>query len=328
MTCSARVLTGGDEDIAATAGETPALPTAFGLLPTAYSLPDFLPALCGISIEGFSKGAGMISGSRSLLGLALVVAAAPCLAQVGAPGIEEIIQRSLTNMQADWKAQPDFTRLERDEDIKGNTHTIKTYRVLMIDGSPYERMIAINDEPLTADQEAREERLLREEIARRANEPPAERAARVEKYRKGRQRTFNLMHDMVKAFNFELRGKEDLNGRETWVLDATPRPDYQPTSRETKILTGMDGTLWIDCQDYQWVKAEASVIKPVWFGWFLAKVVPGTRFLLTQAPVTESLWLPSQFRVEVRASLLWWQRNFIHDEIYKDYHPAAEGTGG
>jgi hypothetical protein len=36
----------------------------------------------------------------------------------------------------------------------------------------------------------------------------------------------------------------------------------------------MKGKLWVDREQYQWVKVEAEVIKPVNFGYFIAKVAP------------------------------------------------------
>jgi hypothetical protein len=259
--------------------------------------------------------------------LALVLAL-PRVVEAGQPRIDEIIERSLAATQADWEAAPRFSYFERDRNARGGKQTAKTYQVLMIDGSPYQRLVAINGEPLTAPLRAREGKKLREEIARRANESPQARARRLAQYRKSRKRMFTLMHAMVDAFNFKLVSRERVAGYETWVLDATPRPGYQPTSRETKVLTGMQGRLWIDCQSYQWVKAEAEVLKPVWFGWFLAKIGPGTRFLLEQSPVTENLWQPAHFRVAVKASILWMHRNFVQDTVYRDYRWVGGSASG
>ena len=51
-----------------------------------------------------------------------------------------------------------------------STPTVKTYEVLMVDGSPYNRLIAINDRPLSQGDQAEEERKLRDEIRRRKHE--------------------------------------------------------------------------------------------------------------------------------------------------------------
>jgi hypothetical protein len=42
----------------------------------------------------------------------------------------------------------------------------------------------------------------------------------------------------------------------------------------------MEGTLWIDKKTFQWVKVEATVIRPVSIAGFLAQVQTGRRFEL------------------------------------------------
>ena len=68
---------------------------------------------------------------------------------------------------------------------------------------------------------------------------------------------------MTTAFDFGLVGKRVLNGHKVYVLKATPRKGYNPPDRDSEVLTGMQGTLWIDQQTFQWVKVEAHVIHPV-----------------------------------------------------------------
>ena len=82
----------------------------------------------------------------------------------------------------------------------------------------------------------------------------------------------------------------------------------------------MRGRLWIGKSDDKWVKVEAEVVKPVPFGWFLAKVDPGTSFVVVQSRVANGLWLPSRLRVAVKAKFLWFPKGYIHEEMYRDYH--------
>jgi hypothetical protein len=198
---------------------------------------------------------------------------------------------------------------------------------MMIDGSPYNRLIARNGEPLSGQEEAQQREQLQEEVARRANESPRERAKRLAKYQKGRERMLDLIRDMTEAFDFHLTGEDKLEGHNVYVLGATPRPGYQPESREAKVLTGMQGRLWIDQETYKWVRVEAEVTRPVSFGFFIAKVYPGTQFLLEQAPVPAGVWLPKHFHVEVKASFLGLHRDSTHDETYQDYRPIKAPSG-
>jgi len=190
----------------------------------------------------------------------------------------------------------------------------------MIDGSPYSRLIAVGGGPLSPAEQAQEGEKLRAEIAKRANESPQARAKRVAQYQKDRERMFALLNEMAEAFDFKQVGEQQIDGHEVYELQATPHPGYEAKSRETKLLTGMTGKLWIDKKTYQWVRVEAEAIKPVWMGWFIAKVLPGTRFCLEQSPVTKTLWLPEHFSVEVKAKILWWQKSYTHSETYRDYH--------
>jgi hypothetical protein len=77
-------------------------------------------------------------------------------------------------------------------------------------------------------------------------------------------------------FQFRLVGQESVNGRNCYVIAATPKTGYQPSNRETKVLTGMRGTMWFDTSQFQWVKVYAEVFRPVAFGVFIADVKPGT----------------------------------------------------
>jgi hypothetical protein len=249
----------------------------------------------------------------------LLVLAFPVSAFSVQPTTQQMVGLSIASSEADWKATPNFSYAERDTDGGGGTTTSKTYRVWTIEGSPYYRLIAIGDEPLSPAQEARETEKLQKEIAKRARESSRERAKRLAQYEEDRGRMFALLHEMAEAFDFKLVGEQRLDDRNVYVLQASPLPGYQPTSRETKILTGMRGTLWIGKDTYKWVKVEAEVTRPVWIGWFIAKVLPGTNFLLEQTPVMQSLWLPKHFSIEAKARVLWFQKYYSHSETYQDY---------
>jgi hypothetical protein len=87
----------------------------------------------------------------------------------------------------------------------------------------------------------------------------------------------------------------------------------------------MTGRLWIDKNQNQWVKVRAEVIKPVSFFGFLAKVGPGTHFLLEQEPITNNLWLPKHFNMQVNASALGFlNEDSRDDETYLDYKPMSQ----
>jgi hypothetical protein len=119
-------------------------------------------------------------------------------------------------------------------------------------------------------------------------------------------------------------GEQRLGAQDVYVLKATPRPGYKPPNTEAKVLTGMEGKLWIDKQTFQWVKVEATVIHPVSIGGFLAEVEAGTHFELEKMPVADSIWLPKHFAMKSRAKILFlFTRKSQSDETYSGYHKTV-----
>jgi hypothetical protein len=146
------------------------------------------------------------------------------------------------------------------------------------------------------------------------------REERIAKYENDRRRDHLLMDEMIKAFNFKLVREQKSGALDVYVLQATPRPEYQPPSKETKVLTGMQGELWIEKQTFHWMKVEAEVIHPVSIMGFLARVEPGTRFELKNMPVGNGVWLPEHFAMHSLAKILFFYTSKNQeDETYFDY---------
>jgi hypothetical protein len=261
--------------------------------------------------------------SRPSICIACLLLAPAITLPATAPAVDvnEIVNRSVQNNDANWKAAPQYAFKERDIITKSGRRTTHTYEVIMIEGSPYQKTIAINGKPLTPAQVAREDRKMQRAIQRRRSESPAARQKRIAEYLRERHQDHALMHEMIKAFSFRLVGEETIDGRRCYRVDATPKPGYAPPSRDTKVLTGMRGTLWIDTTQLQWVRVTAAVFRPVAFGLFIARVQPGTEFTLDEAPVAGNIWQPSHFVTKVNATILfWWSRNSVEDDTYWDYH--------
>jgi hypothetical protein len=183
-------------------------------------------------------------------------------------------------------------------------------------------LIAVDDRPLSSGDQAEEKRKLGREIEKRQHESSREQKRRIAKYQKERRQDYAMLLDMVQVFDFQPAGEENIDGHDCWVFDATPKRGYQPKDRETKVLAGMRGRLWIDKTQNQWVRVRAEVVKPVSFLGFVAKVGPGTRFLLEQEPVADNLWLPKHFSVQVKASAFGFiNENSTDDETYREYKP-------
>jgi hypothetical protein len=237
-----------------------------------------------------------------------------------APDANAIIQRSVDAMHHDWQTAEHYIHLERDLEAHGS----KTFQILMIDGSPYQKLTAVNGKSLSPGEAAKEEEKLRHEVASRCGESQSDTRKRIAKYQEDQKRDHEMMGELTKAFTFKVAGRQRVNGRQTWLLNATPKPGYQPPNLETKALTGMEGKLWIDTASFEWVRVEAHVVQPVSIEGFLATVEPGTVFELVRAPVGKTFWAPTHFSDRSKARILGVIGHSTHDdETYTNYRPAS-----
>src|SRR4051795_1009131 len=246
------------------------------------------------------------------------------IAFAGAPSVmcaqhlsaEKIIANSVAANKKDFEAATHYNWKERERTSKG----FKTSQVTMIDGTPYYRLIAMNGKPLSRSQQAQEKKKEQQAAAERAAESPAQRRDRIEKFEKERRRDAEMMAQLTKAFTFTLVGQQKVRGFDVWALKATPCKDYQPPTMETQVLTGMRGQLWIDQKTFQWVKVVAEVVHPVSIGGFLARVEPGTRFELENAPVAGGGAVASHFSMKSDAKVLhMFDHSSQEEDTYFDY---------
>ncbi len=255
--------------------------------------------------------------------LACLMWAAPLLAQ---PAIEQIIERSLAASDRNWKIAQSYTFIERndqrqlDSDGRVKSRRVLTYDITLLEGSPYRRLIARDDKPLPPAEEQKEQEKLTKSIAERRKETEAERAKRIADFQRRRQRELDLVRELPKAFAFRVVGEESVGGAASWVLDATPRPGYQPRDSRTRVLPKVKGRLWISQQDYAWVKVDAEVIDTISIGLFLARIGKGSHLEFEQVQVNGEVWLPSRLALVAEARVALVKKINLAQEIaYQDY---------
>lgn len=235
------------------------------------------------------------------------------------PDVKTIIQKSVAANERNFEAAPQFNYKEKDKVGK----EIKTYQVTMIDGSPYQRLLAKDGEPLSKEQAEEELKKEQQTIAERKAQNPQQRRDRIADYEKDRKRDHEMMSQLSEAFDFQLLGKKKIKAFAVWVLKATPRAGYKPPNMETHVLTGMEGELWIDQKTYQWVRVTARVIRPVSIEGFLAQVEPGTRFEIEKAPVPGGTWQISHFSMHSNAKVLFLVNHASQEEDwFSDYEKS------
>jgi hypothetical protein len=258
---------------------------------------------------------------RALIGLALGSAIGVAVPTEDAT---QIMRRSINRTEANWYAAPNYSFLRtKSKSKRGAQPLTVTQQVLMIEGSQYLKTIAEAGHPLSPAAAKQEEDKLKKEVSRRSKESPRERAQRLRRYAEDRERDHTLLTELSEAFDYSFAANQP-PASGVWVVEGHPKPAYVAPNRDAKVLSSMTMKVWVDKATYQWSRLEAEVTQPVSLYGLLAKVSPGTRFTLEQEPVSQNVWLPKHFTMQVNASALGLlHEDFVEDEMYSDYRVAA-----
>ena len=203
----------------------------------------------------------------------------------------------------------------------------KTTEIMELYGEPVERLIAKDDKPLSEKDAKKEEEKIQKIIEKRKNESDEDRQKREKKEEKEREDNRQFVREVADAYNFHFAGIESLAGRDTYVIDAEPRPGYQGHLKESKFLPKFRFRAWIDKDESQWKKLDIQCIDTVSLGLFLARIHKGSRIIIEQTRINDEVWLPQHIdvKVDVRLALL---KNFnVEDDItYRDYKKFRTDT--
>jgi hypothetical protein len=231
------------------------------------------------------------------------------------------------------KKQRDYTYIEREEqhklDGKGQTKSVesKTHEIMVLYNEPVERLIAKDDKPLSAKDAAKEDERIQKIIDKRKNESEGDRKKRLEKEQKELEDNRQFIREVNQAYNFKQVAVESVNGRDAWVIDAEPRPGFEPHRKEAKVLPKFRFRVWIDQADKEWVKLDADCIDTVSFGWFLARVHKGSRIDLEQTRINDEVWLLKHISVKLDARIALLANVNVTEEIsYRDYKKFRTDT--
>ena len=247
--------------------------------------------------------------------------------------VKELLRIVAEKDQQNDKRRKDYTYIQRRQedqlDDKGNVKStdVFTSEVLMIYGEQVERLIAKNGQPLSEKDAEREEKKIQKVIDKRKDESETDRNKRLAKEEKEREEDRSFVQEIADAYNFQLAASEQLEGRDTWVIDAEPRANYKPRLKDARILSKFRLRLWIDKAELQWSKLDATCIDTVSFGLFLARVHKGTRVLVEQTQVNEEVWLPKHvaLKIDARVALLK-KYNMNQDLTYSEYRKFRTDT--
>jgi len=187
---------------------------------------------------------------------------------------------------AHWKYKLEKTLGERQE----------TRTVIETQSGSLDRLLAVAGTPLTEVQQAEEAR----RILRFSHSPEEQRKAEEARQKDADQ--CNAIFKMIPdAFIFQQTGQSGDAVR----LSFTPNPQFQPPSREGKVLQHMTGEMWVDGNQKRLIAIDGRLTSEVKFGaGLLGHLEKGGQFMVKRTQVAPNDWEVTELTVNMQGKAL------------------------
>jgi hypothetical protein len=212
----------------------------------------------------------------------------------------EIVRKSIELDQANWMRAKDYTWVSREttrhldsEGVAKSTES-EAWETLVLSGRPYRKLIERNGKVLGAEEQRKEQEKLDKITGKLERETPAERERKIAEYVKEREKDREFLREIPDAFDFHMEGAEKIDGHDAWVISARPKPGYRAKHGDAKAFAKIEGKIWIDQAESQWVRIEAKTIDAISWGLCLARLDAGATLVFEQTRVNDEIWLPKR----------------------------------
>ena len=241
---------------------------------------------------------------------------------VNQPDPEEIIRRVADTYQRDIDRTRDYTYVQRAVsqglDKNGNVteSRTRTTEIVILSGEPYRKLIAIDDKLLDEIELKREEERQNAFLDKLKEISDEDRKESAETQAQAFQR--EIGDELPYILDYRIVGDEIIQGQPVWVIQATPRKNYKPKSRTTKLFSKFSGRVWVAKADYTWVKLEAELTEDFSVGLFLFKLHKGLR-IEYESTLVDDVWLPVRQSVDMNMRALWNTRRGHTETVYSQH---------
>jgi len=247
--------------------------------------------------------------------------------------IQALVRQAADKDLENQKKLRNYTYTQREEEHKldgdGQTKSteVRTYEIMVLFEEQVQKLVAKDDKPLSENDAKKEDGKIQKIIDKRKNEDEDDRRKRLEKAEKEQEEGRQFVKEVADAYKFRWVGTELLNGRDTYVIDADPRPGYEPHSKDAKFLPKFRFRAWMDKAESQWVKLDIQCIDTVSVGLFLVRVHKGSNIQIELTRVNDEVWLPKHVALKLDARVALFKGfNVAEDVTYRDYKKFGTNT--
>jgi hypothetical protein len=256
---------------------------------------------------------------RAAIGVALllVTAVSGMAQEKPSLGPQQLVRRAARNeVKADSVIQQYF--MYRDN-VDYKSHSV-TKQVIETPQGGLSLTLAINGQPLTPDQRAKEN----QKLEKFANDLEARRK-KEQSSREDSQREELMLTSLPDAFLYTYAGTQrGPNGEDLVHLTFKPNPSFEPPNHETRAYQGMQGDMLIDDKAMRIAKIDGTLFRDVDFGWgILGRLYKGGKFIIEQCDVGNGRWETVRETLDFHGKILMIKPLTIYStETATDFRPV------
>jgi hypothetical protein len=235
-----------------------------------------------------------------------------------AQGTDGLVQRALSN---ETRAAADSQHPMRYRLRKETPRLSSIKEICETKDGAVARLLAINDAPLSAADEEKEQARLNALLA-----DPGKQRHRKQSQDDDTARAMKVLRALPSAFVFQYSGAGQASGGPVEKYTFKPNPRFDPPDLETSVLKQMTGEIWIDVDQERVVRLEGHLQQDVDIGWgILGRLNKGGWILLEQADVADRQWRTVHFQMSISGRVLFKTRVFDTTEDESQFVPVPVG---
>jgi hypothetical protein len=203
--------------------------------------------------------------------------------------------------------------------IQEKDGTKKSLLVCQTKDGEIDRLMAVDDHPLTPKERTAEDRRIHKLSA-----SPVEMRQEMNKHHDDSEQTRNLLKIFPDAFWFQYDGMQD----NLVKLIFTPNPNFRPSGHPAQVFHQMEGRMLVDEKQMRLAEIHGQLASEVKFGGgVFGHLDKGGTFSVKLQDVGSGHWEMTLMDVQMNGKVLFFKTIAVREkEIYEDFQPLAGDT--
>jgi hypothetical protein len=231
---------------------------------------------------------------------------------------DALVRRALEN---EARAAGDARHPMRFRLHKSSPRLASTKEIFETKDGAVARLIAVNDSPLSAADEQKEQARLDSLLG-----DPSKQRHRKQSEDDDSARAMKVLRALPSAFVYRYAGTGVGPTGEVEKYTFSPNSKFDPPDLETEVLTQMTGEIWVDTARERVARLEGHLQQDVDFGWgILGRLNKGGWIVIEQADVGEHQWRIVHFQMSISGRVVFKTKVFDTTEDESHFAPLPLG---